>query len=123
MKPTGPFAVVLVTAPDRKVARALASAALRARLAACANLIPGLESHYWWQGRLERGSEVLILFKTRRRLIPDLERVILASHPYDTPAFVVLPVAGGAARYLRWLEESVRPVRRAVRRAGVRGAR
>ena len=66
MKAARNFAIVLVTAPDLKTARALARAALGARLAACANLVPKLESHYWWQGKLERSNEALILFKTTR---------------------------------------------------------
>jgi periplasmic divalent cation tolerance protein len=101
------YAVVLVTAPDLKTARRLAQSALRVRLAACVNLLPGLESHYWWQGRLERGAEVVLLFKTTRRKLPALEKHLLARHPYDTPEFLVLPLAGGAKRYLDWLAASV----------------
>ena len=62
MKPKAKYAVVLVTAPDVKTARKLARAALETRLVACANLLPGIESHYQWQGKIERRTEVLILF-------------------------------------------------------------
>jgi periplasmic divalent cation tolerance protein len=86
-----------------KVARALARAALEARLAACANLIPRLESHYWWEGKIQSGAEVLILFKTRAGRLRQLERLILARHPYDTPEFVVLELTAGTRRYLAWL--------------------
>ena len=64
MKLTGKFAVVLVTAPDVKTARKLARAALEARLIACANLIPRIESHYWWRGKIEASAEVLMVMKT-----------------------------------------------------------
>src|SRR5271163_3011513 len=104
MKATAQFRVVLVTAPDLKTARRLARAALRQRLAACANLIPGLESHYWWRGTMESSREVLLLFKTRASLLRKLERLILAEHPYDTPEFVVVPLTGGAEKYLAWLK-------------------
>jgi periplasmic divalent cation tolerance protein len=104
MKSTARFRVVLVTAPDLKTARRLARAALRERLAACANLIPGLESHYWWRGKMESGREVLLLFKTRARHLRKLERLIQAEHPYDTPEFVAFQLTGGAERYLAWLE-------------------
>ena len=107
MKSAKPFAVVLVTAPELKVARRLARGALRARLAACANLIPKLESHYWWQGRLESGAEVLMIFKTTKRHLVKLEKFILAEHPYDTPEFVVLPMTSGTPRYLDWISASV----------------
>jgi periplasmic divalent cation tolerance protein len=95
-----------VTAPDLKTARALARAALRARLVACANLVPKLESHYWWQGKLESGGEVLILFKTTKARLPELEKLILAKHPYDTPEFVVVSIQAGNRRYLEWLKAS-----------------
>ena len=99
--------MVLVTAPDLKVARHLAREALRARLVACANLIPKIESHYWWQGQVESGAEVLLLFKTTKARLAALEKFILAEHPYDTPEFVVLPLTSGARRYLDWISASV----------------
>jgi periplasmic divalent cation tolerance protein len=99
--------VVLVTAPDRKTARKLAAAALRDKLIACANLVPGIESHYRWQGKLERGAEVLMVLKTTASRLAALERLVIAEHPYDTPEFVVLPIAHGHRRYLSWLRDSV----------------
>ena len=108
MKPDRAFSLVLVTAPDLKTARLLARAALQARLVACANLIPKIESHYWWQGKRESGAEVLILFKTNHACLSDLEELILSRHPYDTPEFVVVPIKAGSKRYLEWLEASCR---------------
>ncbi len=108
MKTVRPCVVVLVTAPDMKSARRMSKAALRARLVACANLLPRIESHYRWQGRLECIAETLILFKTTRAKLATLEKLILAQHPYDTPEFVVLPMAAGNQRYLDWLVASVR---------------
>src|SRR5450432_2436105 len=77
MKPAAKFTVVLVTAPDLKTARALAKAALQARLIACANLIPKIESHYWWQGKIESGTEVLLILKTTKSKLAALEKLIL----------------------------------------------
>ncbi len=108
MKSTSRCCVVLVTTPDLKTARTLAKAALQAKLVACANLLPRLESHYWWQGKLESCAEVLIVFKTTRARLAALEKLVLERHPYDTPEFVVLPLAAGNARYLDWLAASVR---------------
>lgn len=64
MKSAAKFAIVLITAPDLKTARTLAKASLKARLIACASLVPQLESHYWWQGKMESGAEVLMIMKT-----------------------------------------------------------
>jgi len=107
MKPAGKFALVLVTAPDLKVARSLAQGVLHARLAACANLIPRIESHYWWKGKLERGNEALLLIKTSRSKLAALERFVLEHHPYDTPEFLVLGLEKGSEGYLEWLQQSV----------------
>jgi periplasmic divalent cation tolerance protein len=106
MKPAVKFSIVLVTAPDMKTARALAGATLQARLAACANLVPRIESHYWWKGKIESGGEVLMIFKTPKTSLAKLEKLVLARHPYDTPEFVVLPLAGGNKKYLDWLAAS-----------------
>jgi periplasmic divalent cation tolerance protein len=107
MKHAGKYVVVLVTAPDVKTARKLARAALAARLVACVNVIPRIESHYWWQGKIESGAEVLMLLKTTTACLPALEKLIVAKHPYGTPEFLVLPVNRGNKRYLDWVEQSV----------------
>ena len=107
MKPAGKFAVVLVTAPNVKTARMLARTALKARLIACANLIPKIESHYWWQEKIESGTEALLLLKTTTARLAELEKLIVANHPYDTPEFLVLPLDRGNKRYLNWLNGSV----------------
>jgi periplasmic divalent cation tolerance protein len=107
MKNAAQFSIVLVTAPNKKIARQLAAQALQARLAACANIIPAIESHYWWRGKIERGAELLLIFKTTRRRLPALEKLMLTNHPYDTPEFLVLPLQAGSDRYLDWLAGSV----------------
>ena len=106
MKPAAKFAVVLVTAPDFKTARALANAALSARLIACANLVRKIESLYWWRGKIESGAEVLLILKTTKSKLAQLEKLVLAKHPYDTPEFLVLPVSAGNEKYLGWLAQN-----------------
>ncbi len=107
MKSAARFAVVLVTTPNLRVARKLAGAVLDARLAACANLVPGLESHYVWQGKRERTREVLTVMKTTRKQLAALEALVVELHPYDTPEFLTLTLSQGNARYLKWITESV----------------
>ena len=107
MKSAAKFYIVLVTAPDLKIARQLAKAALRARLVACVNLVPRVESHYWWRGKMESGAEILLVFKTQKKHLAALEKLILAKHPYETPEFLVVSLAAGNASYLKWIEESV----------------
>lgn len=100
------FRIVLVTAPDLKTARKLARTALEARLIACANLVPKIESHYRWQGKIERSAEVLMIIKTTTQCLPKLEKLIISKHPYDTPEFVVLSLTTGNRKYLQWLGAS-----------------
>jgi periplasmic divalent cation tolerance protein len=107
MPPTPKFKLALVTAPDLKTARKLARSALEARLAACVNLVPRIESHYWWQGKIESGPEVLMVFKTVAASLRALERHILQHHPYDTPEFIVLRISSGNRRFLAWVVESL----------------
>jgi periplasmic divalent cation tolerance protein len=106
MKPATRFSVVLVTAPDLKTARTLAKAALSAKLIACANLVPKIESHYRWQGKIESGTEVLMILKTTKSRLAALERLLLAKHPYITPEILALTPQSGTEKYLAWLDES-----------------
>jgi periplasmic divalent cation tolerance protein len=98
---------VLVTAPDIDVAQRLARGALEARLAACAQILPGLESHYWWKGELESSAEILVVFKTTNDRLDALEELVRRLHPYETPQFVVLTVSGGSKAYLDWIDAEV----------------
>ncbi len=108
MPATKKFKIVLVTAPDLKTARRLARAAVAARLIACANLIPQIESHYRWLGKIERSHEVLMILKTLGSRLGDLEKLIVTQHPYAIPEFMVVSVAGGAKAYLDWLSQCCR---------------
>jgi periplasmic divalent cation tolerance protein len=93
-----------------KTARKLAQACLKSRTSACVNIVPRLESHYWWQGKIEQGKELLLLIKTSRERLGDLEQCVLANHPYDTPEFIVLPIEAGNKRYLAWISDSLKEV-------------
>lgn len=99
------YSCAMVTTPNIAVARKLAMLAISARLAACANLIPKIESHYWWDGQLQSSSEVLVLFKALNASLAELERCVLKNHPYTTPEFLVLPLSQGNEKYLAWIAE------------------
>ena len=97
---------VLVTCPNRRVADAVGKTVVEERLAACANIIPGLTSIYRWQGKLCRDREVLVIMKTRRSRFPALARRVRAVHPYTVPEIIAVPVTFGSAEYLAWVAES-----------------
>ena len=73
------------------------------RLAACVNSLPGMVSHYWWEGKVERGEEVVMIVKTRSTLAPNVGRAIKEMHSYSTPAILVLPLENVEEAYLKWL--------------------
>lgn len=104
-------AVVLVytTYPALVEAERATRALVERRLAACVNILPGMIAHYWWQGRLERGEEVVAIFKTRASLAGPLAEAVRAGHPYETPAIVTIPVDGGDAGYLAWINAETAP--------------
>lgn len=99
--------LVFVTAPHKEAAQLIIQGALEKRLIACANVIPGIESHFWWQGNIEQANEVLILFKTVYARAPELEAHVRETHPYDTPEFIVQTLSGGSEKYLNWIRTAV----------------
>ncbi|MCU0722087.1 MAG: divalent-cation tolerance protein CutA [Planctomycetes bacterium] len=101
----GKYLAVLVTAPDAAAATAIGTALVEERLAACANLVPGLVSIFRWEGKVHGDPEVLLVIKTRASLFPALEARVRALHPYKVPEIVALPVVRGSGPYLKWLEE------------------
>ena len=101
------FCVVFVTCPTKTAARKLAQRVLQVKAAACVNILPSVSSHYWWQGKIERSSEVLLILKTRRDRYVLLEKTIRAGHPYQVPEILALPILSGSKPYLNWIDSSL----------------
>jgi periplasmic divalent cation tolerance protein len=94
---------VYTTYPSLVEAERAGRAIVEKRLAACVNIIPGMISHYWWEGKVDRGEEVVMIVKTRATLADAVQAAVKASHPYTTPALLVLPLESVEATYLGWL--------------------
>ena len=99
--------VVLVTAPSRKSAEALASGLIEERLAACVTRLGPGTSYYRWKGRPCRDREYQLVIKTKAAALPALIRWVKRRHEAQTPEIIALPVVGGAPDYLAWLEDSL----------------
>jgi periplasmic divalent cation tolerance protein len=97
--------LVYVTAPSREEAERLGLLAVELRLAACANIIPGVRSVYWWQGKLERAEEAVLLLKTTEALVAELTQTLTDAHSYETPCVVSLPIDSGNPAFLQWIED------------------
>jgi periplasmic divalent cation tolerance protein len=102
------FQIILSTCADREQAERIAHRLLEQHLAACINILPGVQSIYRWQGSVESAAEVLLLIKTSAALSGEVQSTIASLHSYEVPEFLVLPVSGGSEPYLAWLESSLR---------------
>ncbi|MGV3634686.1 MAG: divalent-cation tolerance protein CutA [Pseudorhodoplanes sp.] len=95
--------LVYTTYPSLVEAEKAGRSVVTQRLAACVNILPGMVSHYWWNGTLERGEEVVMFIKTRASFADRVRKVIKAEHPNETPAIMVIPVESVEDTYLRWI--------------------
>lgn len=92
-----------ITCKDAEDARRIGKILVAERLAACVNILPAMESHYWWNGRIESAREAVLLAKTRADARQALLDRVIDLHPYETPCVAFLPVAGGNPDYLDWI--------------------
>ena len=99
--------LVLSTASSRKEAVKIAEALLDQRLAACINFVPALTSLYWWKGRKETATEVLLLIKTRKSAFRKLEQLIRKHHSYAVPEIIALPMTAASKSYLNWMLKEI----------------
>jgi periplasmic divalent cation tolerance protein len=102
----GRFRIVLVTCASIAEARGIGQSAVEKKLAACANIVAGVESIYRWKGKVERAREVLLVMKTTVMRLRALEREVKRTHSYEVPEFVVLPIVAGSREYLEWIGEN-----------------
>jgi periplasmic divalent cation tolerance protein len=110
--------LVYVTAANPAEAERIAEAVVGERLAACANLIPGMRSLYWWQGKLDRAEETVLILKTRAALVAALTERVKALHSYTCPCVVALPIEAGNAAFLDWIDaETAAGAGKSTRRA------
>jgi periplasmic divalent cation tolerance protein len=97
------FIFVYVTCKDRTEALNVGKAVVEDRLAACANIIDGMDSIYWWQGELQVEKEAILIMKSRRDLFAELTAKVKSVHSYEVPCVVALPIEAGNEDYLNWL--------------------
>ena len=100
------YIIILVTAKDRKEAEQIAKGLLEAKLVACANIIEGVQSLFWWQGKIDSSKEVLLILKTKKILFKKVSTKVKSLHSYQTPEIIALPIVHGSEDYLQWLGSS-----------------
>jgi periplasmic divalent cation tolerance protein len=100
--------LVYMTAPGQESAQQIGEALLEARLAACVNILPQVRSMYWWEGAIQRDTEVIVLAKTVAELFEPLKACVLGLHPYEVPCVVAVSLDHGHEPFLRWIVEQTR---------------
>lgn len=103
----GPIIIVVTCASRREAAR-ISRTLLRKKLAACANIIEGVSSSFWWRGRLQNEREVVVLFKTVSRNFKTASRLVKEMHSYEVPEIIAIPIVAVDKEYLEWIKESVK---------------
>ncbi|XP_073147064.1 protein CutA, chloroplastic [Henckelia pumila] len=105
---TVPSIVVYVTVPNKEAGKKLAESIVKERLAACVSRVPGVESTYEWEGKIQTDSEELLIIKTRESLLQALTEHVKANHEYEVPEVIALPITGGDLEYLEWIKDNTR---------------
>ncbi len=99
------YSLIYITASDIKEARFIARDLLEKRLVACVNIVPGVESHYWWGGKICEGTEALIFAKTTESKARDVILEVKEIHSYKIPAISVFNISGGNMEFMDWIEK------------------
>ena len=102
------YIVVMVTAPAKEAPK-LAKTIVEERLVACVNIVPGLRSLYWWEGKVEDEPEVLCIMKTRSNLFGPLRDRVRELHSYEVEEIIALPILAGNPPYLDWIKKNTQP--------------
>ncbi len=97
--------IVLVTVGSLENAQKIANKLLTEKKAACVNIVPQVDSHFWWHGKIESAGEQLLIIKTRSALLDDVEKIVKSIHPYTVPEIIALPIVGGNKDFLNWVDK------------------
>ena len=98
--------LALSTFPDQETAREISNELVTKKLAACANILPGVESIYRWKEQIESGNETLVLFKLSEDRQSAFQEKLRSLHPYEVPEIIFVPISSGLPEYLRWVTEN-----------------
>ena len=102
------YRVILVTAANKKEAHKIAKGLINSKLAACVSIVGGVESFFWWRGKIDSAKEDLLIIKSRKEKVPKVIRLVKSIHSYKIPEIISLPIATGFKPYLKWIDESLR---------------
>lgn len=98
------YSIIFVTAPKISEARNIARALLKAKLVACVNIVSGVESLFWWQGKVDKARESLLVIKTRKKLFFKVRKLVASLHSYEVPEIISFSLDRISPSYRRWMD-------------------
>lgn len=101
--------VFFITTASAEEGERIARSLLEERLAACVNVVPAVRSFFWWEGKVQEETEVLLIGKGRADLFPKLQALVRALHSYTVPEIISFPITAGLPEYLSWIDDSTAP--------------
>ena len=99
--------VVFVTAKDKAEAERIARGLLEDKLVACVNILDGVKSMFWWEGKVDQSPEALLILKSRKDRFSHIVKKVKSLHSYDLPEIIAMPIVEGSEDYLDWIDSSV----------------
>ena len=99
--------VILITTENAEEAQSIAELLLKQKKVACVNIVPSVDSLFWWQGKLDSARENLLVIKTKASLLDEVVYIVKKIHSYDVPEIIALPIIGGNEEYLKWIGDEV----------------
>ena len=96
--------IVLITAGSEEEAHKIAELLVNEKKAACVNIVPGIDSLFWWEGKIDSARESLLLVKTKAPLFPEIVELVKRTHSYEVPEIIALHIIAGSEDYLKWLD-------------------
>ncbi|MCX5693851.1 MAG: divalent-cation tolerance protein CutA [Candidatus Omnitrophica bacterium] len=102
------YLVILVTAKDKKEAQKISAGLIKAKLAACVNIINKVDSIFFWAGKIDRAQESLLVIKSKKEKLSKVIKLVKSLHSYKVPEIIAIPIIAGDKPYLRWIDAALR---------------
>ena len=101
------FIIIFITCSSKEEAKKIKDILLQNKKVACVNIIPKIDSFFWWQGKVDSANEVLLIAKTTNKMSEDIIALVKKHHSYDVPEIIALPIVNGNKEYLDWIKNSI----------------
>jgi periplasmic divalent cation tolerance protein len=96
--------IIFITAGSEEEAHRIAESLVKGKKAACVNIVPRVDSLFWWEGKLDSARESLLLVKTKASLFPEVVELVKRTHSYEVPEIIAFPIVAGSDDYVKWLD-------------------